>query len=141
MYIFHFGRHPKLSYQELSSRYPNIEISLKKNLGFTENEFDPQDIQKHLGGTIMISKHIATISSEENIPKILSEYIENNINTEHKVKIGISSNRKTYSNTGFDIKTLLKEKNISSRIVIGKHNNLNTGHILKEKLLTKGLHI
>ncbi|MDD5291257.1 MAG: methyltransferase domain-containing protein [Patescibacteria group bacterium] len=148
-YFFILGNNTTLSLAELSAVFGfddnskteiiNPEIFLLE----TENNFDPAELIKKLGGVIKIG----IISNEFNFDnqKIIAE-AEKLIDTNYhgKIKFGISHYGNKQLNLkviGMEVKKCLREKNISIRWVTSKEKILSSVVVEQNKLISQGAEI
>ena len=144
MYIFHLGKHPDISIAELHSILPDITIQkMKDQVAYTEDAIIPQEIQKKLGGVMMISQVIEKFShipGREEVISNIMKYINSNSDTEKRIQIGCSFEQQHLKRIAFDIKKQLQKKNIRCRVITG-NPDINTAHIIREKLTSpNGIH-
>lgn len=148
-YFFILGNNPALSIAEISAVFGLDDNSKTEFLSSevflleTENNFNPAELIKKLGGIIKIG----TISNEFNFDnqKIVAE-AEKLINTDYegKIKFGIShyGNKQLNLKTiGMEIKKCLKEKNISVRWVVSREKVLSSVVVEQNKLISQGAEI
>jgi len=148
-YFFILGNNPTLSLAEISAVFgldDNSKAEILSSEIFlleTENNFDPAELIKKLGGVIKIG----AISNEFNFDnqKIIAE-AEKLINTNHegKIKFGISHYGNKQLNLkiiGMEIKKCLREKNVSVRWVTSKERILSSVVVEQNKLIAQGAEI
>jgi tRNA G10 N-methylase Trm11 len=147
--FFILGNNPALSIAEISAVFslgdnPKVELlGQEVFLLETENNFNPAELIKKLGGIIKIG----IISNEFDFDnqKIVAE-AEKLINTsyEGKIKFGISHYGNKQLNLkiiGMEIKKYLKEKNISVRWVVSRDKVLSSVVVEQNKLISQGAEI
>lgn len=147
-YFFALGNHPELSQAELFAVFQVEKIK------YTEIFYCPSilvietkqeiksDFLKKIGGSIKFGIIEKTIKQKSEIPDNIITLIPVEKN---KIFFGISQyNFKSLDikKIGFDLKTNLKQSNITSRFVSGKENPLSSVIVQKNKLLSdNGLEI
>ncbi len=152
IYSFILGHSSKISSAEIISffRLQNIKYEIISfedeflicNLG---DNFDPSLAMINLGGVIKIGKlefELTSLSYGDVFKSEILKYINNNLDTSKKIKIGFSFYRtpsKMYSflvKEQMRIKKSLLENNIKIRIVISKNKDLSAVIVSKEKLIS-----
>ncbi len=148
-YFFILGQSPKLSLAEIPAALDRAEIDFKIEkfsntilIVETKSEIDGEKILDSLGGTIKIGK----ILNDYPIKEINSETVISNLkfSTDSKFHFGFSIYRLTENqfqlpqNFGLEVKRILKEKNISSRLVTSRSSNLSSVTVAKNRLLKNG---
>lgn len=136
--VFILGKNPELSAAEIMAVLPSAIIVAKTDLFLIlENkEFDCQKILRQLGGTIKIGRVIGT--------EISTQIIADNLLTEKKdgkINFGISSytGRITHNTKqqilkfGLEVKKILKDKGVSSRLVTSREDVLSSVVVAKNK--------
>lgn len=154
VYSFILGHSPKLSFAEIKSflEYKNVDFlvvsfSDKFLLLETDADLDINDLSDSLGGVIKIGKvdfFINKLKDIENIKNTFVELVEKNCDISHKIKFGFSiyDNDKDLKffidKLGMIIKKSLKEKNISSRMIVSKEDQLSSVIVRKEHMIESG---
>ncbi len=131
-FIFILGNNPELSKAEIYSVLTNVK-SLAEGKDFlvveTEN-IEPKGLIQQLGGTIKIGR---VLGETLEVPVIVEEIMTRNIGGKAKFGFsfyGVPENRKI----GMEVKNALKEKDISSRLVVSKQKTLSSVIVTKEKV-------
>ncbi|MDD3284050.1 MAG: methyltransferase domain-containing protein [Patescibacteria group bacterium] len=154
IYSFILGHSPELSFAEIKSVLENqsvnfsIIISNDKFLVLeTEINLDINYFSNTLGGITKIGKiefFINKLKDTENIKNTFVGLIEKKCDISHKVKFGFSFYDKDkdlkffVDKLSMIIKKSLKEKNISSRVVISKEDQLSSVIVRKEHMIESG---
>ncbi|MFA4941171.1 MAG: DNA methyltransferase [Patescibacteria group bacterium] len=148
-YFFILGNNPALSIAEISAVFSLGDNSKVEFLGQevflleTENNFNPAELIKKLGGVIKIG----AISNELNFDnqKIVTESEKLiTIDYEGKIKFGVSfygHNKFNLKIVGMEIKKRLREKNISVRWVVSREKVLSSVVVEQNKLISQGAEI
>ena len=166
-YFFILGNNPTLSIAEISAIFGLTKNAvgteqcsvptLMENVLIleTKEKFDAQNLIKKLGGTIKIgeiaddadveTRHGASLQDDilNEIKKIIETKIKNEPPTA-KYNFGISNYTNKNINTkiiGMELKTWLKEKNISCRFVVSQEKTLSSVVVEQNKLLKSGIEI
>jgi len=152
-YYFVLGNNPTLSALEIAFYFQREKIdhqiignSNEILLLETKKEIDAEKILDSLGGTIKIGKIIAEQKPNQTDAMLILKFLIHNsrfLIPDSKINFGFSqyalskSSFRLPANFGFELKKLLKEKNISSRFVISRDKNLSSVVVTKN-LLGKG---
>ena len=154
IYSFILGHSPELSFLEIKSvlEFENIDFSIvysneKFVLLEMDEDLDISYFSNILGGIIKIGKvdfFINKLKDIENIKNTFVELIEKKCDITHKIKFGFSLYDKDkelkffIEKLGMTIKKSLKEKNISSRVIISKEDQLSSVIVKKEHMIESG---
>ncbi|MBU1149254.1 hypothetical protein KKI23_04150, partial [Patescibacteria group bacterium] len=146
--FFILGRNPKLSAWEIINK-----LSLKPRSFITTPDFiicplskppNSQELLKELGGTIKMGKIINQIDVNKLKSAQTIELLANYLSGKPRPIFGLSyygqsgKLREEMTRIGLSVKTLLKTKNISSRLVTSKQTVLSSVVVAKNHLLHKG---
>lgn len=148
-YFFVLGNNPTLSIAEISAIFPNAkkEIINKDILIIkSEQDINPKNLIKKLGGTIKIGNIQNEITDITNYKNILicakNLIIINAIKGKFKFGISYYGNKKINTNVvGMEIKKYLRGKKISCRWVTSKESTLSSVVVEQNKLTSKGIEI
>lgn len=151
-YFFILGNNPTLSLAELSAVF-DLKNNEEYILSFSKNalildldeDINPKELIKKLGGTIKIGMIEAQEFKLSNLPGQIQKAIINSYNNqESKFHFGISQYGKiklNFNRIGIEIKRTLKEQSINSRFVISKEQALSSVIVEQNKLLSSGVEI
>ncbi|MFA5075898.1 MAG: DNA methyltransferase [Patescibacteria group bacterium] len=151
LYYFILGKNPTLSTLEITAWLKKEKWEFKINQNSAEvllmeikTPFEPAKLLDQLGGTIKIGR----VLTEAEINKITPELIASQLTpVAGKFHFGFStytlakSNFHLPKNFGLEVKRLLKEKNISCRLVTSKEKNLSSVVVQTNNLLKNGAEI
>jgi len=131
-YIFILGRNPALSQAEISAVLPHLKIIRKsdKFLVAESPEIDCQSVLDQLGGTIKIGR---VIDHKINENSIITEILKQK--KENKINFGFSFYGVKPTKIGMEIKGELKNRGISSRLVVSREETLSSVVVTKNKCL------
>lgn len=131
-YIFILGKNPELSIAEIKAVFPVLqEIGRGKNFLVAEGEIDSIEAIARLGGTIKIGEVIGSQIDQEKIVEVIE-----NKKGEGKAIFGFSFyGIKPVFKIGMEIKRILREKGINSRLVTSREETLSSVIVKKEKCL------
>ncbi|MBI5765774.1 methyltransferase domain-containing protein [Candidatus Falkowbacteria bacterium] len=131
-YIFILGKNPALSQAEILAVLPHLKIIRKsdKFLVAESPEIDCQPVLDQLGGTIKIGQVISDKLNKENIIKEIIGHKK-----ESKINFGFSFYQVKPAKIGLEIKSELKNRGISSRLVVSREETLSSVVVTKNKCL------
>lgn len=129
-YIFILGKNPELSKAEIKAVLPQAEIiSESGEFSVLENEeLDCSALMDRLGGTVKIGEVLGKEINEEQIVDLAV-----NSPSGKRFNFGFSFYGVKQDGIGMKIKKALKEKNISSRLVVSREKSLSSVIVTKEK--------
>lgn len=155
LYYFILGQNPKLSTLEIYSYLTKEGINFKIEK-FSEEillvkinkEIEAEKILDSLGGTIKLGQIlIETPPNKISPPFIVSQLTTHGLQLTAKISFGFSTYQLNSSkfqlprHLGLEVKRLLKQKNISSRLVTSREKNLSSVVVAKNRLLKNGAEI
>lgn len=141
-YVFILGRNPGLSIAELHAKLPDARLEYpcaEALLAEQNNSLDALETMSKLGGTIKIGRVLGECAYAE-LEDFLFSYLEKTF-AGKKIFFGFSAYGQEGIGTntiGKNLKTKLKEAEISSRHVISKEKTLSAVVVKTNKLLTRG---
>ncbi|MDD2807566.1 MAG: DNA methyltransferase [Patescibacteria group bacterium] len=128
-YAFILGHNPQLSVAEILAVLP-VAKTIEQSNAFLiielNDEIEAETLQKKLGGTVKIGKVI----SEKFTPEAIFEILKNNQQS-NKLNFGVSYYDCPKDNLGMKVKGLLKQADISCRLVVSKDKALSAVVITK----------
>ncbi len=130
-YVFIIGSHPELSTDEVMAVVPGATL-LKSTSEYCVIESAPIDceaILNRMGGTIKI----AQVIGDDVTPSVIAEHLAH---ATGKVKFGISFYGRTAArkSLGMEVKALLRQDGVSSRLVTSQQKALSSVIITKNKV-------
>ncbi len=139
-YFFILGNHPILSVAELTAslNFKNFKVLGNVLLGKIDN-LRPQEAISQLGGTIKIGRLLGRVNSRELYNKLLSELLAAPKTSKFNFGFSVygSTKLKPYK-LGLDLKSALKTKGISCRLVTSRDQQLSSVVVQQNKLVSGG---
>ncbi|MFA5358652.1 MAG: methyltransferase domain-containing protein [Patescibacteria group bacterium] len=153
LYYFILGQSSKLSVAEICAYLQRAGIDFKINkfsdevlVLETKKEIDAEKTLDCLGGTIKIGQILLDSPSIKISPELVTSKLKVST-TDSKFHFGFSTyqlvkyNFRLPRNFGLEVKRLLKQKGISSRLVTSNEPNLSSVTVAKNRLLKNGAEI
>ena len=131
-YIFILGKSPELSIAEIETVVADIRIikQTKEYILVESEKLDCDKLIDRLGGTIKIGIYLG---KELDIGPVLGSAMSQT--SGKRFNFGFSFYNQKPSNFGMKVKKVLKEKNISSRLVVSREKTLSSVIVKKRKVL------
>lgn len=137
--VFILGQNPSLSQAEISSIFPNISQKLLEEVLIMEipQEIKAKELIRQIGGTIKIGRVLKEVDKKD-LKNSLEEIILEKKPNNKKFFFGFSLYDHKFvdlKRIGLEIKKLLKEEGVSSRLVTGRESKLSSVIVEENKLV------
>lgn len=150
-YFFVLGNHPALSVAEIQALFPDgrCRLASPEVLIMEASDLQVENLIKRLGGTIKIGVIEETVVGGQNqildkLKGLFNILCSNPELPSGKFNFGFSFYGPKPANLkiiGLELKSFLKEKKISSRLVVSQEANLSSVVVAQNKLLKRGAEI